>query len=587
MPLFDTVENCCAISISWKSLPVCVDESTNSITSGSSPGGQLWSNNFFVDYENERCLQDCPVSDGFPCAGPTLNYGHIALYATADLCCQLGLSWVDSRSCVARTAGGNSGSPPASTPAQPTPTVGLYYAGIPNNNDWTCFNDAKAPPLMYGNPSSLMYSSLLQCCDAQYSASSNPMGNNYCKNGGTPPSKTAYPVDRTDQWYPAWRIGAPATCFNDQDSANFQHLIPGDWFHLTLGECCDHYFNYDSTSKAICMAGGVATAPSPTTSGSGSNKWYVQWASQKCVQDCEGSLPCGGYATRTDFLFDSDKMCCEHSLSWIALPECLDRSNNVAPSTVDSPGGSSWTNNFYVDYDNEKCLQDCPVSQGGACAGETEDIRHLTLYTTAEMCCQLGLSWVSKEGCVARTSAGYSPPSPLNSNGGGSSPGSSPTQSQANDPGDRWYVKWAQTGSIGEYTCVVDCEGQLPCGGIADPNIDHDYEFYISVEWCCRLALAWMDVPTCIDRSYGIAPASKSGPGAYAFTRNYFVDYSAQTCLQDCPLDEGGACAGQTENIQHKTVFNSVDTCCSHALFWLDHNECVQRSKNWGSVTQG
>lgn len=52
----------------------------------------------------------------------------------------------------------------------------------------------------------------------------------------------------------------------------------------------------------------------------GSNNWYVDWVSNKCVKDCVegGSDPsCGGLATKNDLpLFGDSNSCCSTKMPW-------------------------------------------------------------------------------------------------------------------------------------------------------------------------------------------------------------------------------------------------------------------------------
>ena len=76
---------------------------------------------------------------------------------------------------------------------------------------------------------------------------------------------------------------------------------------------------------------------------SGTGKWYVNWQSEKCVQDCEpaGNGSCGGQAKPWDFLFDSETECCLIKLPYKHLGWCEERSQ------VNPYHGSG---QYYVDH---------------------------------------------------------------------------------------------------------------------------------------------------------------------------------------------------------------------------------------------
>ena len=80
-------------------------------------------------------------------------------------------------------------------------------------------------------------------------------------------------------------------------------MNPSQWMHSTQLSCCET--NYD-WNFASCLAYGSAPSPTPA----GSAKFYMDWSTSKCVQDCEGTAPCGGIAEFWDVLYDSRATCC-------------------------------------------------------------------------------------------------------------------------------------------------------------------------------------------------------------------------------------------------------------------------------------
>lgn len=58
----------------------------------------------------------------------------------------------------------------------------------------------------------------------------------------------------------------------------------------------------------VCMAGAGAV--------SGSLKWYMDYTSMGCVQDCEGPSPCGDLANSWDILYNTQDQCCNERMWW-------------------------------------------------------------------------------------------------------------------------------------------------------------------------------------------------------------------------------------------------------------------------------
>jgi hypothetical protein len=68
-----------------------------------------------------------------------------------------------------------------------------------------------------------------------------------------------------------------------------------------------------------------ASSSSATTSTfAGTKKYYVDWATFKCVQDCAvgTAAGCGGFADGWNFLHESKEQCCRERVSW-DYKECM------------------------------------------------------------------------------------------------------------------------------------------------------------------------------------------------------------------------------------------------------------------------
>lgn len=81
---------------------------------------------------------------------------------------------------------------------------------------------------------------------------------------------------------------------------------------------CSRYYGW---SYGTC----VANSNGNSTVSVGSRKWWVDWAKNQCVQDCDGSTSdsCGGLASVWDPLYDTSEACCSEKLSWKERDECV------------------------------------------------------------------------------------------------------------------------------------------------------------------------------------------------------------------------------------------------------------------------
>ena len=284
---------------------------------------------FYPDYESSGYDQGC-LNDGnqpsYMDANPT-NY----LFSTLDKCCSQHFTW-NYESCMgtldqtcARAlwypdwAGSNTGClRDGNEPLYMTqnPTVYLYNtkadccnefyyydyttcmgstsssSGTSYYADWlgddTCKNDGGAPPYMVQNPTLWLYDTLAECCAAHYAWKSNE-----CLGTTTTPSGL---------YYPDWS-GDNEGCLNDGNEPAYMTQYSTLWMHATLQSCCDEHYSWN---LSLCLG---------SSGSSGSNKWYMDWNENKCVQDCTGASPCGGLAETWDKVYDTQDKCCENITS--------------------------------------------------------------------------------------------------------------------------------------------------------------------------------------------------------------------------------------------------------------------------------
>lgn len=94
----------------------------------------------------------------------------------------------------------------------------------------------------------------------------------------------------------------------------------------TVTDCCA--FGIFWLSKEACFIASGVNVTGLTASGTtaaaatGSNKFYIDWVNQVCIQDCEGPAPCGGLAKSYDFLFVSGEACCAQ-MPWVPKRDCM------------------------------------------------------------------------------------------------------------------------------------------------------------------------------------------------------------------------------------------------------------------------
>ena len=322
-------------------------------------------------------------------------------------------------------------------------------------------------------------------------------------------------------YYPDWE-GGTNTCLNDGN--NPYYMEKGSYLKTTLEECCDYYYAWNPS----CIKDGGGTPPA------GSSKWYVNYGSQKCVQDCAAAqgTACGGLATPWDTLYADEAACCAAKLSSISPGLC--QANSLANGTY------AGTNKWYVDYQKNKCVKDCATSTTG-CGGIIEDSA-TSLYSTAAACCAAKLSYINAGVCETTSS-------------GGTISGSS-----------KWYVDYQNQ------KCVKDCPvGGTACGGLADSWVT----LYADAAACCAAKFSY--VPS------GICQAKSSATGAYNGTGKFYVDYQNNKCVQDCATPTAG-CGGIIADTS-TALYADAAACCAAKLSYVDADVCKSNSNSTSTGT--
>ncbi|KAL7532097.1 hypothetical protein ACHAXR_006217 [Thalassiosira sp. AJA248-18] len=190
--------------------------------------------------------------------------------------------------------------------------------------------------------------------------------------------------------------------------------------------------------------------------------WYPHWNSESETCKNDGQYPL--YMKRLGSYFQSSLAdCCERYYSW-AYNKCLELGGGDADAVA--------TDEFYVDYSTNSCVQDCPKDTPGKNCGGLVEGNWVGTYKTAKECCDGKLWWIDENSCIAESTKDASD---LNVAQAGSG---------------NYYVNWV------EVKCVKDC-AETPtdpqCGGLAkrwDPLFD-------SANSCCSSKLSYIDKSEC------------------------------------------------------------------------------------------
>eukprot|EP00956_Cyclotella_meneghiniana_P013945 scaffold20531_cov67-Cyclotella_meneghiniana.AAC.1 len=310
----------------------------------------------------------------------------------------------------------------------------------------------------------------------------------------------------------------------------------------------------------------------------GTNKWYKDEISGKCVQDCQdvggGCTNPGTIVYPTDgvILYDTPSTCCESGLSHVAKAYC------VAQSLGEEYKGS---NKYYVEDtaatrligsirsfeypEGTRCVQDCVDMDGpaGPCSlpGGIVTDSSVTLYDDAKECCAHELHHIDSELCQ--------------SNSYFWSLGSK-----------KWYP------DIGGAQCVMDRDGcpVLTHEGVMCKNVPIvTTKLYDSIKYCCALGLSSITQELCVARTSGVSlssPWASSSDGDTSRRRTT----EASRCIKECTEDELASNAGGPEPYcgkitnKYTKLYESADACCTWALPWINHDLC--KSNTLGLPTE-
>ena len=109
------------------------------------------------------------------------------------------------------------------------------------------------------------------------------------------------------KYYPDWARENNG-CLVDNESTPAPEYMSAteEWFYETLDICCEKHYGHN-------LSGCKGTAAY-----SGNEKWYRDWSSNKCVQNCatDADTKCGGLAHSWDDMYDTQDECCKSRFGW-------------------------------------------------------------------------------------------------------------------------------------------------------------------------------------------------------------------------------------------------------------------------------
>ena len=305
--LYETIEDCCDIGLASIDKDLCVAKTSGEpsggwTSSGVSEGGRRRAT------EASKCIKDCTEPELTSNAGgpepycATITNMHAKLYESADACCTWALPWVDHDLCKSNSLG--------------VPSEKWFLS---NPTDTVCSKDCGTAELTSNSGSSELYcadipesgvalfDSAEACCSGALwwisadSCASRTMGGYtnlwYAGNDG---SKCFKDCDAT-------AAGAPEECAGNPEDTTAA-------LYQDYASCCANKFWWDRESCLVQTTGEAIV---------GSAKYYVDWVLGKCVQDCAGDAPCGGFAPSwITVKHDSVDACCSTHLRWVAKEIC-------------------------------------------------------------------------------------------------------------------------------------------------------------------------------------------------------------------------------------------------------------------------
>ncbi|KAL7462009.1 hypothetical protein ACHAXS_002405, partial [Conticribra weissflogii] len=162
------------------------------------------------------------------------------------------------------------------------------------------------PDYILRNPSYWLFASLEECCSSIYKWSYHT-----CMTSLGDKIQASI----TTKWYPKFGEVGEGFCVQScSDGDTCGGLVLPDQLSLfdSAAECCRKSFPW--MREIVCEAFSTGKTPS------GTRKWFVDWESEQCIQDCVED-ECGGLAKTWDYMYDDIKTCCDR-LFWLDFNDC-------------------------------------------------------------------------------------------------------------------------------------------------------------------------------------------------------------------------------------------------------------------------
>jgi hypothetical protein len=484
---FADATTCCTQKFSYLDNSYCVDRSL------STPAG---TNKYYADTTTKSCLVDDDPSNGPFHAG--------TLFADAATCCAGALGWVNKDYCETRSTNG----------AGYTDMWYVDYQDMVCKKDCAA-NGAECEPTTDASASNTLFADAAACCTGKL---------------GWIPAATCEAVSEggtaadvsTDKYYADYS-SSPPRCAKDCTDAEKTGGNPecGEGLSNVAGVqlfddqaiCCAAKFSWMDKDRCESL-----TTKTPTS------KWYVDYQSNSCKQDCPvaANSPCGGSPPDLSMqLFEDADTCCAQKLGWVQKDTCT--------SVSESGAAAAPTLKWYASYDDGTCKKDC--DGGSECGGILSNTAGVQLFENQDDCCAAKFGWIDEDLCVAMGTGGYT---------------------------GKFYVDYADN------ACKQDCPtGTANCGG--NPS-DKSIQMFEDADTCCANKLSYLNKATCVAKSNGVASAAV-GSG------KWYVDWSISKCVKDCADSADTECGGLAENWENAD-YSDWGACCAARLNWVKDEDC-------------
>mmetsp|Transcript_35828 Transcript_35828/g.76501 ORF Transcript_35828/g.76501 Transcript_35828/m.76501 type:complete len:691 (+) Transcript_35828:139-2211(+) len=567
---YATAEQCCASHYGSLNQEYCVE-----ISGGGTWGG---TGKFYLDSSENICVKDCDGSA--PCGG-VVKENWVSLYNTIEDCCSNKLSSLPQAHCVSQSTPGSTG-------------TNLWFV---SHSDNICKKDCEGSGSECGNyVNGELDDTAASCCSDQLSWIADQ---EYCKSRSDPATYGVNGEPYTGKWFVDYN---EAVCFKDCATSSGDPACadieggnkhgPSTPLYASESICCETKLGWlDKDSCETASVSGAALSSS-VAAATGTLKWYADYSSAKrCVMDCpkSSSTPCNGVVDTSVSKYDSVDVCCSTRFGWYQKDLC---------KAISEGAGTGSTGKWYVDYQNEACVQDCAEGGGVACAGNPESFSE-PLYDNAKACCSAKLGYVGA-ACENKSQNGASSPTVgtdqwhpdytgkkcVKDCATGAGTGCNGILKQTNgvkmfdtaaaccSGAFNWINKdvcEARSNGSGHSNlfypdqskaiCMQDCTGGTPCGGAPK---DLSVPMYTDIASCCKTSIGWQNANKCAQ-----TPESESG------TEEYYISWTLKKCVKNCPTSQGGACGGLAENWDG--LFGSSSTCCSQPYFsWMPAKDCLK-----------